>query len=73
MNQVFERVKPGYPYPLLKTTFIPFIQSIPIFNIPVHSLQTEGNITTSKITAFLKYIFQLISAKFCQADINEYC
>ena len=36
-------------------------------------LQSAGNITTSKITALLEYIFQPISVQFCSSKLDEYC
>ena len=46
--------------------------NVSVFDIPIRLLQLAGNITTSKITAFLEHIFQRISIKFCQFKINEY-
>ena len=36
-------------------------------------LQSAGNITTSRVTAFLEHILQPISVNFCQTYFNEYC
>ena len=44
-----------------------------IFKIPSRLLRSAGNITTSKIRAFLELILQSISVKFCEPGINEYC
>ena len=49
----------GYAYPLFKTHKLQpdNLKTISIFDIPVRLLQSAGNITTSKITAFLEHIF----------------
>ena len=63
----FIRDKPGYVTSFLKhanLTLIRSLQDISIFDIPTRLLQSAGNITTSKITAFVEYIFQSISVKF---------
>ena len=43
------------------------------FDIPSRLLQSACNITTSKITALLEYIFQPIRVKFCSSKLDEYC
>ena len=67
--------KPGYAYPLFKTHKISpnILHTISVFDIPIRLLQSAGNITTSKITAFLESIFQPISVEFCKAEFDEYC
>ena len=44
-----------------------------VFDIPVRLLQFAGHIPTSKITAFLELMLQLVSKTFCQMEVNEYC
>ena len=41
--------------------------------IPIRLLQSAGKIFISRFTAFLEYILQPISVKFCQTQIDEYC
>ena len=36
-------------------------------------LQSAGNISTSRITAFLEFILKPISAEFCKNCANEFC
>ena len=71
----FSCKNPGYAYPLFKTHKLQpdNLKTISIFDIPVRLLQSAGNITTSKITAFLEHIFQSVSVKFCKSFVNEYC
>ena len=71
----FSSNRPGYAYPLFKTHKLTpdALNNVSVFDIPIRLLQSAGNITTSKITAFLEHIFQPISIKFCQFKINEYC
>ena len=66
---------PGYVYPLFKTHKVTpdSLNNISIFDLPTRLLQSAGNITTSKITAFLEDIYKPISIKFCKSGINEYC
>ena len=66
---------PGFAYPPFKTHKLTpdALSNVLVFDIPICVLQSAGNITTSKITAFLEHIFQPISIKFCQFKINEYC
>ena len=56
--------KPGYAYPLFKTHKLDAdrLQNISIFDFPTRLLQSAGNITTSKITALLEYIYFNLSA-----------
>ena len=42
-------------------------------DIPRRFLQSAGDITTSRITAFLEMIFKPISTNYCQFQLNEYC
>ena len=67
--------KPGYAYPLFKIHKLDAdrLRDISIFDIPTSLLQSAGNITTSKITALLEYIFQPINVKFCSSKHDEYC
>ena len=62
----------GYAYPLFKTHKLQpdNLKTISIFDI---SVQSAGNISTSKITALLEHIFQSVSVKFCKSFVNEYC
>ena len=55
-------------YPLFKThkLILQQLVSFPITYFPVQLLQSAGYITTSHITAFLKYILNPISKQFCQ-------
>ena len=73
--KIFSSNRPGYAYPLFKTHKLTpdALSNVSVFDIPIRLLQSAGNITTSKITAFLEHIFQPISIKFCQFKINEYC
>ena len=66
---------PGYSYPLFKTHKLTpeQLKHASIFDIPTRLLQSAGNITTSRITAFLEHILQPISVNFCQEEVNEYC
>ena len=41
--------------------------------VPIRLLQSAGKIFISRFTAFLEYILQPISVKFCQTQIDEYC
>jgi len=41
--------------------------------IPVRLLKSAGNISTSRIAAFLEFILKPISAEFCQTCSNEFC
>ena len=65
---------PAYIYPLFKTHKLKqerFESTSPEL-IPIRFLQFAGKIFISRFTAFLEYILQPISAKFCQAKIDEY-
>ena len=65
---------PGYVYPLFKTHKVTpdSFNNISIFDLPTRILQSAGNITTSKITAFLDHIYKPLSIKFCESGINKY-
>ena len=73
--KLFSFNRPGYIYPLYKTHKLTpdAFRNVSVFDIPIRLLQSAGNITTSKIMAFLEHIFQPISIRFCQFKINEYC
>jgi len=47
--------------------------NVDIKDIPVHLLQYAGNISISRITAFLKLIFKPTSADFCKNCPYEFC
>jgi len=40
--------------------------------MPVRLLQSTGNISTSRITAFLEFIMKPVSADFCKNYPNEF-
>ena len=46
---------------------------VDILDMPRRFLQSAGDITTSRITAFLEMIFKPISTNYCQFQLNEYC
>ena len=75
MAQHFFCNTPGYAYPLFKTHKVTpdSFNNISIFDLPTRILQSAGNITTSKITAFLDHIYKPFSIKFCEWGINKYC
>ena len=65
--------KPGYAYPLFKTYKLTpsILKNVSVFDIPIRLLQSAGNITTSKITAFLEHILQPLSVNsVMQASMN---
>ena len=66
---------PAYSYPLFKTHKLnpKLIETTSIFDIPVRLLQSAGNITTSRVTAFLEHILQPVSINYCKSEVNEYC
>ena len=47
--------------------------NVDIKEMPVRLLQSAGNISTSRITAFLEFILKPISAEFCKNYPNEFC
>ena len=65
----------AYEYPLFKTHKLNKDQllEVDILDIPRRFLQSAGDITSSRITAFLKMIFKPISTNYCQFQLNEYC
>ena len=71
----FASTLPAYCYPLFKTHKLSLeeLKTSPISNFPVRLLQSAGNITTSRVTAFLEYILSPISKQFCQHQFNEFC
>ena len=66
---------PAYAYPLFKThkRTPENLLNVDIKEIPVRLLQSVGNISTSRITAFLEFILKPISAEFCKNCPNEFC
>ena len=66
---------PAYGYPLFKThTLCPEnLLNVDIKEIPVRLLQSAGNISTSRITAFLELILEPIGTEFCKNYPNEFC
>ena len=58
----FSSNRPEYAYPLFKTHKLTpdALSNVSVFDIPIRLLQSAGNITTSKITACLEHIFQLV-------------
>jgi len=65
----------AYVNPLFKTrklTTQNFLNA-DIKDIPEHSLQSAGNISTSRIIAFLELIPKPISAGFCKICPDEFC
>jgi len=46
---------------------------VDIKEIPVRLLQSAGNISTSRITAFLELILEPIGTEFCKNYPNEFC
>ena len=66
---------PAYAYPLFKTHKLTpeNLLNVDIKEIPVRLLQSAGNISTSRITAFLEFILKPISAEFCKNCPNEFC
>ena len=44
-----------------------------VTEFPIRFLQSAGDITTSRITAFLELLLNPIIESFCQNSINEYC
>jgi len=67
--------KPGYAYFFFKTHELQpdMLKNVLVFDILVHLLQLAEDITTSNITALLEHIFQPISVKFCNTEVDEYC
>ena len=65
----------AYAYPLFKTHKLAsnMLTTTSVFDIPTRLLQSAGNITTTRITAFIESILNPISTKFCKHKINEYC
>jgi len=66
---------PAYAYPLFKTHKLTpeNLLNVDIKEMPVGLLQSAGNISTSRITAFLEFILKPISAEFCKNCPNEFC
>jgi len=66
---------PAYACPLFKTHKLSPENSlnVDIKDIPVRLLQSAGNISTSRITAFLELILKPISTDFCKNCPDELC
>ena len=66
---------PAYAYPLFKTHKLSLenLLNVDIKGIPVRLLQSSGNISTSRITAFLELIMKPISTDFCKNCPDEFC
>jgi len=66
---------PVYSYPLFKTHKLTpeNLLNVDIKEIPVRLLQSAGNISTSRITAFLEFILKPISVEFCKNCPNAFC
>ena len=64
----------AYGYPLFKTHKLNKEQllDVDILDIPRKFLQSAGDITTFRITAFLEMIFKSIFTNYCQFQLNEY-
>jgi len=69
----FSCVQPAFAYPIFKTLKPDKLTDISPLQIPVRLLQSAGNITNSRVTAFLEHILKPISIRFCQTFFNEYC
>jgi len=66
---------PAYAYPLFKTHKLSpeNLLNVDIKDIPVRLLQSAGNMSTSRITAFLELILKPISTDFCKNCPDEFC
>jgi len=66
---------PAYAYPLFKTHKLSpeNLLNADIKDISVRLLQSAGNISTSRITAFLELILKPISTNFCKNCPDEFC
>jgi len=64
-----------HAYPLFKTHKLTpeNLLNVDIKEIPVRLLQSAGNISTLRITAFLEFILKPISTEFCKNCPNEFC
>ena len=71
----FKNNQPAYAYPLIKTHKLKNkdLEKCSLFDIPVRLLQSAGNITTTRATAFIENILQPVSIQFCHYKIDEYC
>ena len=65
---------PAYIYPLFKRHKLKpeLLESTSPKLNPIRLLQSAGKIFILRFTAFLEYILQPISVKFCQTEIDEY-
>ena len=66
---------PVYAYPVFKTCKLTpeNLLNVDIKDIPVRLLKSAGNISTSRITAFLELILKPICADFCKNCPDECC
>jgi len=71
----FSYNEPVYAYPLFKTYKLnpEIIHDTGVADIPVRLLQSAGNITTFRTTAFSELILNPISKRFCKSQFNEFC
>ena len=69
------RYVPAYAYTLVKTHKLTNkeLYTMAVTEFPVRLLQTAGDITTSRITAFLELPLNPICENVCQNSINEHC
>ena len=74
-EKYFSCKTPAYAYPLFKTHKLTLenLLNVDIKEIPVRLLQSAGNISTSRITAFFEFILKPISAEFCKNCPNGFC
>ena len=65
----------AYRYPFFKTHKLNNNQllEVDILDKSRRFLQSAGDITTSRMTAFLEMIFKPINTIYCQFQLNEYC
>ena len=67
--------KAAYAYPLFKTHKLDIealkSTSVDCIDIPIRLLQSAGNITTTKITAFLESVLNPISIRFCNYKLRN--
>nr|CAB3263302.1 uncharacterized protein LOC108950347 [Phallusia mammillata] len=65
----------AYAYPLFKTHKLlqEHLHTIKAIDIPIRLLQAAGQITTSRVTAFLEYLLKPVSVNYCKSVVDEYC
>nr|CAB3263300.1 uncharacterized protein LOC108950347 [Phallusia mammillata] len=75
LSKVFCNNNTAYAYPLFKTHKLQpaLLSSIDAADIQIRLLQSAGNITTSRVTAFLELVLQPISVAYCRSSVDEYC